>query len=77
MTMNKEWKAELRGLLKQKRTVINNSKLARREVNKRKCELEKHLNACHRELRRQDKVDARALARVDARIAVLEGRLAA
>ncbi len=71
--MNKEWRAELRGLLKQKRSITKDSKRSIREVVVR---MDKVRRECERDVRRIEKQASRASARVDQRIAVLEGRLA-
>ena len=73
MTMKKEWRAELRGLLKQKRSITNDGRRALRDVDSR---LKKTQRECDRDRRRIEKTTLRASARVDQRIAVLEGRLA-
>lgn len=71
--MKKEWRAELRGLLKQKRSLMKDTKRAIREVAVR---MDKVRRECERDVRRIEKEASRASGRVDQRIAVLEGRLA-
>jgi hypothetical protein len=73
MTMNKEWKAELRGLLKEKRSIVKHGNRALLTVNKRLLAAERE---ARRDRQRIEKNTLRASARVDQRIAVLEGRLA-
>jgi hypothetical protein len=73
MTMNKEWKAELRGLLKQKRSILKDCKRANASLNDRWRKMDREIA---RERTRIGKAALKASARVDARIAVLEGRLA-
>ena len=73
MTMKREWRAELRGRLKQKRTItrsrIKAARLMRKEALRAQHEAESAIG-------QMEKADAREFAKLDRRLAVLEGRLA-
>ena len=71
--MKKEWRAELRGLLKQKRSILRDGK---RALWQNEHTFQKARRDWYRENQRIEKQTLRACGRVDQRIAVLEGRFA-